>query len=281
MDRELDPPAAWTESWLARTHDGLHIETLAVVYLLALSAAFIGLRALFMLRRCGKDLAADPSDRTQTYLDCTKRVKKCTQRQWFISNIYLLHAIAIWIVDASIGVWAIHNDIVSNPKQYSAGMWIELAFHSVSLLAIFMAVFFIFPLVQVMGIGFLVRRSGAARASLVDYAPEVRILSTHIAQLWAMLGFMIIAWWPVFDNTFHRLVICEAVFGSALVWQHISFAFNFRSEQLQEVEVQPLLGVRDGVKLFGQQVIATHTKTADGLPSYQTVRQIIDEKAEG
>ncbi|KAK4634503.1 hypothetical protein CLAFUW4_00056 [Fulvia fulva] len=280
MDRHLEPPAAGTESWISRTHDGLRIETLAVVYLLALSAALMGLRALFTLRRCVKDMAANPSDRAQTYADCNERVKKCTQRQWFISNIYLLHAMAIWLVDASVGVWAIYNDVDANPEQYNAQIWIDLAIHSVSMLAIFMGVFFIFPLGQIMVVGSLIRRFGTTRATLADYAPEVRILSTHIAQLWAMLGFMIIAWWPVLDHTFYRLVICEAVFGSATVWQHISFAFNFRSEQLHDVELQPLLGVRDGVKLFGQQIVATHTKTVDGLPSYQAVPQSLDGKTE-
>lgn len=276
MDRQITG-SGWTEQWLDRTLPKLHCETTVVVYAITLASLFVGLRALIRVRRTRKELEANPSDRAAILSDCDKRMAKSTKALFFLSHVYLIHSLALWMMDAGIGVSYIYQDVNANPEEYTAPIWIDLAIQSVGMLAIFLAVFTIFPMLQIMGVAYLVKRNlpkNSGDGTLSAYICEGRIITTHLAQLWMMIGFCIVSWWPVMENSMLRLVIMEAVFGSGLAWLHASFAFNFRSEALSKVQIQQPVGVSQHVQLYGKQVAASFTnEKSELLPKYEDAAQ--------
>lgn len=276
MDREI-AGTGWSEQWLDRKLTELHCETTVVVYAITLTSLFVGLRALIRVRRTRKELEANPSDRAAILSDCDKRMARSTKTLYFLSHIYLIHSLALWMMDAAIGVSYIYQDVNANPEEYTAPVWIDLAIQSVGMLAIFLAVFTIFPMLQIMGVAYLVKRNlpkNSGDGTLSAYISEGRIITTHLAQLWMMIGFCIVSWWPVMENSMLRLVIMEAVFGSGLAWLHASFAFNFRSEALSKVQIQQPVGVGQHVQLYGKQVAASFTNEKSRLlPQYEDATQ--------
>lgn len=283
MDRELTISAEWMEAWLARTYHPLQCYTLLLVYGISLTMLFIGIRTLFRMRRARLDIENDPSNRAAIFAHSSKRLRTATRTQFVLTNVYLVNALAIWLVDAGIGIWTLKKDVDANPESYDMQVWLDLLIQATSMLAIFTAVFIIFPMLQMFGVGYLIarfHRKNNTDGTLDAYIPEARIVTTQLAHLWMMLGFFVVAFWPVFESSFSRIIVLEAVFGSALAWSHASFAFNFRAPRLAAVEVQPLLGVKDGVKFYGRQVYAAHLGSAGAgaLPQYQEVAQS-DEKA--
>lgn len=271
--------SGWSEQWLNRSLPELHCETTVVVYAITLASLFIGLRGLFRVRRTRKELDANPSDRAAILSDCDKRMAKSTKALFFLAHLYLIHSLALWVIDAVISVSYVYQDVNANPEEYTAPVWIDLAIQSVGMLAIFIAVFTIFPMLQIMGVAYLVKRNlpKSGDTTLAPYICEGRIITTHLAQLWMMVGFCIVSWWPVMEGSLLRLVILEAVFGSGLAWLHASFAFNFRSEALSKVQLQQPVGVSQHVQLYGKQVAASFTnEKSQLLPRYED--DVQDEK---
>lgn len=209
-----------------------------------------------------------------------------TRCHFVLSNAYLYHSLAIWVIDAGIGVGAIARDVNESPEAYTTQLWLDLAIRSMGMLAIFTAVFILFPAAQMTLAGMFLSRyhKNNPEGTLAKFIPAARQLSTHMAHMWSILGYLVVIWWPVFERSTLRLILLEAIFGSAMAWLHASFIFNFCSARLENVEVQPLLSVRDGVKLYGQQVYAVHLGKSDsGLPKYETVAQtepLLNEKTE-
>ncbi|CAK4032822.1 Hypothetical predicted protein [Lecanosticta acicola] len=286
MDRELPVRAAWARAWLTRTYRPLECETLAVCYSVSLVMLFIGIRQLVSMRGARRAIEQDASNRAVIFAASNKRLARATRTQFYITLVYLFHALAIWMVDAAIGIYAIKDDVVANPQSYDLRIWLELAINAVTMVALFSAVFILFPMMQMLGVGYLIakfHRTNDTDGTLAAYVPAARIVTTQMSHLWMMLGFFVIAWWPVNESSFTRILVLEASLGSAMAWLHASSAFNFRADHLSAVEVQPLLGVKDGVRLYGKQVYALHlgNRGVDVLPQYESTAQgehTLDEK---
>lgn len=271
MEKRELPMTPWQEAWFDRTLPELQCETLMVVFILASISLFTGIRALIGVRRSRKELEASPSDRAAILSECDKKMHKSTKTIFTIATVYLFHSLALWLADAAIGVTYIYKDVNANPEDYDAFYWLQLAIQCVSMLALFMAVFIIFPMLQLMGVAHMVKKAARKNSdgTLSAYIPEGRTLTTHLAQLWFMLGFFVVAYWPVFSMSVLRLVVLEAVFGSGLAWLNASFLFNFRSEVLCKFDFSSPACMSDRVKLYGKNVTAAYTEKSELLPKYQ------------
>lgn len=268
MERDLEVPE-WAQQWLSRTHPRLQSYTLLMTYTLAAILLYTGISTLILTRRDQAAATAEPSARAEIFHKATNRIQSITRRSFFISCIFLLHALAIWCVDAGIGIGAIWNDIDDNPSVWDAAFILELAIRSMGMLAMFIVVFFAFPFLQMLGLGYLLSRSYSEEDT---YVPGMRVLTTHFAQMWLMLGFFFVAWWPVFEYSTIRLLALEAVFGSGLMWLHASYTFNFCAQPPSQVEVRPLLGLRDGdIRVYGRQLWTMHPEKLQERPQYDSV----------
>ncbi|KAF2172460.1 hypothetical protein M409DRAFT_50155 [Zasmidium cellare ATCC 36951] len=277
--------SGWSEEWLNRTLPELKCETTLVVYAITLTSLFIGIRALLRVRRTRKDLEANPSNRVAILSGCDKRMAKTTKTIFCFAHIFFFHSLALWFTDAAIGVLAIYQDVDSHPGEYTAPVWIDLAIQVVTMLAVFTAVFIAFPMLQLIGVSHLVKKSvrKGSEAPMSAYITEGRIISTHLAQLWMMTGFCIVSWWPVMESSMLRIVILEAVFGSGIAWLSTSFIFNFRTDALYKMEMEVLqqhqrpVGVCQHVVHYGKQVAASfEDEKSQLLPKYEQAAQ--DEK---
>ncbi|KAK4507882.1 hypothetical protein PRZ48_001617 [Zasmidium cellare] len=279
------PLSGWTRQWLERTLPELKCETTLVVYAITLTSLFVGIRALLRVRRTRKDLEANPSNRIAILSECDKRMAKSTKTLFYFAEIYFFHSLALWLIDAAIGVSYIYQDAKANPTEYTAPVWIDLAIVAVSSMALFAAVFIIFPMLQVCGVAYLFKKNLLKNGSahLSSYVSEGRIITTHLAQLWMMVGFCIVAWWPVMESCLVRVVVLEAVFGSGLAWLTASCFFIFRGDTISEWEVDIVrqhkqsVGVCQHVVLCSKQVAAAfRDEKSQSLPQYEQAAQ--DEK---
>lgn len=266
----------WSRQWLDRSLPGLLDEN--AIFLIAHLAviAAVGIYTLARNEQCRRAIKRNPSDSRAAWAKCDKICLIWTRAIFFGGCLLVVHALAIWVIDASIGVFAIAEDVTSNPEAYTAQLWLDLAIHSVAMLAIFTAVFILFPAAQMTLAGYLLARSlkNNPERTLAVYIPAARLLIFFPIHIWSSLSFFIVVGWPVFEVTTIRLIVLEAVFGSALAWLHASFILNFRAHQLEHVVVQPLLTIRDGIKMYGQQVYAVHSgKGGEGLPLHETAAQ--------
>lgn len=272
--------SGWPKQWLQRELTSLHCETMMVVYAITFISLFIGVRALLRVRRCRKELEAEPSDRAAIIARSDKQLHKSTKTMFFLSHIYLIHSLALWAIDAGIGVSLLFQDVNKRPEDYTPTVWLDVAIQTTSMLAIFSAVFLIFPMLQIIGVAYIVKKSSPKNGdgTLSAYISEGRIVTTHLAQLWLTIGFCVVAWWPVFEMTVARLIVLEAVFGSGLAWLNASFAFNFRSETLCKVRTEQAFGVRGHAKIYGKQAMAVYGEKEALLPKYEETAQ--NEKTE-
>lgn len=286
MDRELDFSSGWQSAWLERTHSGLSAYTTVAYNILSLIALVLGIKAIIRLRKTRVELAADPSSRAAIFSASSAKIHNLTQGQFYVAIIYLIHALAIYLVDTVISTTAIWNDASSNPAAYDCAMLLELAIFTTGMVAIFTAIFIFFPLLQMFLCLTLLakvhRRRENPSTTLAEYIPETRILTTHLGQLWSMLAFAMMVYWPMFDKPFVRFALLEAVLGSGIMWLHLSFGPNFRAKQFEEIVAWELVGCREAVTRYGMHIFMGRGSAVKGLPQYMPASHSelgLDEKA--
>lgn len=175
-----------------------------------------------------------------------KKVLRVTRGHFYVANVYMLHVLLLAMVDAVICAITLGKDASDDPEGWTKELVLEVALYCVYLLGIFAASFVLVPLIQMLLITWVLAGSSIKNGKniLSDYIPEARFTSTHIAQIWAMLSFFLVAWWPPAGSyTLWRYVALQACVGSAFAWLEASFAFNFRSDVLHDRELN---GVANG-----------------------------------
>ena len=280
MDREIEM-SGWKAEWITREFPALHYYTVALSYVLSIWMLFIGGRTLYNQRKCRRELEHNPSTRTAVLAAHDKRLLSSTRTVFGLSLVFLIHTLAIWTVDAGIGIFFLKTSISDHPYEIDGTFLLELANMTLTFTLYMVAAFVLFPLLQMILVTLVLTRVHKRNNSrtLSAFIPEARIVSTHMAQLWLMLGYFIVAWWPVEDNSTLRIVAVEAALGSGFAWLDASFAFNFCYKRLADVEFAGNPGVAQLVKLFGSHVKAAHSKPppiVDTLPQYEDI--VTDEK---
>ena len=279
LEHEIDIPEGWQTAWLLRTSQMQHCYTTVALYALSLAIILLGLMGYFSVRSSTKELAANPTDRSVIFNKMNKKALKVTKGHFWVAIVYMLHVIVFTGIDAIICAIQLGKDAASDPEAWTTQLMVEMALYSVYLMVLFAASFILVPLVQMIlvtyGLARFSRRHGSN--ALADYIPEACFLSTHVAQIWCMVSFFLVAWWaPSNDSSIWRYVVLQACFGSALAWLEASFTFNFRAGNLQDKELNAANGgVRELLYMFHKTVKAAHSKStgADGLPSYEEVPQ--------
>lgn len=283
LDQEVEV-SGWHAAWINRTMPAFQYYTNTVSYTLAFTIVALGLLGFIGIRRCTKELKANPDDRPAIFKKINKRVLHVCRGHWMVANIYMLNVLIIALVDAYIGARAIGKDVSEQPENWTRGAILEIAAYCFYLVAVFSFTFVVVPLAQMFLVTWLLARFARKQgiSTLAEYIPEARMYSTYIAQLWTMVCFFVVAWWVPVDNSFWRYVVLQAAMGSAVAWLDASFAFNFCAEKLAEKDLELSTGgVREIVKLFGKTVRVTHTweKKGDVLPRYEVVAQVDDSEA--
>ncbi|KAF7186849.1 hypothetical protein HII31_11809 [Pseudocercospora fuligena] len=273
--------SGWQEAWLERTHPQLFQYCTTLTYTLAAISIFMSIRSLLLTRRCRREILEEPSSRASIFATCDKKMLSITRCQFLVSSIFCFNTLAIWLVDAGISVFAVWNDVDSNPEAYTAQLWLDLAIATVSMLGLFIFVFMVFPMIQMMIFSWAFAKYHAKNASfdgtLAAYVPELRTLTTHLAQMWMMAGFLLMAFWPVYFKSPLRLTIAEAIYGSGLAWSHIATMLIWRSEEIANIEIKPRMSVKDAVLLYGQHGMAMpFKKTGEHvLPKFDDEKQAL------
>lgn len=278
MDHEIDMPTGWMGLWLERLHPELYTYSTITYLVLSMAAVTLGIKSIIHLRRTQSELIADPSSRAAIMSASSTGMTKLNRGQFYIAATYLFLAMAIYCVDTYIGFVALYDDASDNPTVYDRAMILELAIYTVGMLAIFTAIFLLFPLLQVMLAFKLLQRRNPS-ATLASSIPNARVLTTQIGQIWSVLAFMLMAYWPTYDNATTRILVVEAIFGSAIMWLQLSFALNFRVKQLEGLEAQQLLVSREAIIGYGTQIFTRREQ--ESLPTYEPVAQgeRLDEKS--
>lgn len=283
MDREIDMPTGWMSEWLTRTHSGLRTYSTLTYNILSIAAVVLGIRAILRLRQTRRELIADPSSRASIFSASSAKIHSLTKRQFYLATIFLLHALAFYSVDTAISATALWDDASENPMVYDRAMILALAVYTIGMLAIFTAVFLLFPMAQILLcftlLGKFHRNRENTSATLAEYIPEARILSTHVGQIWSMLAFVLMAYWPMSESPITRVLLVEAVFGSGVLWLQLSYGLNFRVKQFEGIEVRELLASKESITKYGTQMFSARTEV---LPVYESVAQTeqsLDEKA--
>ena len=115
-----------------------------------------------------------------------KKLLKVTKGHFFVAIFYMVNVFVITMVDAVICATTLSKDASSDPTAWTTKLLLEVAVYCVYLLAIFVAAFFLVPLVQLLCITWLLARfsNRYGKNVLIDFIPEARFFSTHIAQIW-------------------------------------------------------------------------------------------------
>ncbi|SMQ46275.1 unnamed protein product [Zymoseptoria tritici ST99CH_1A5] len=276
MDRDLVLPT-WAKEWTSRTHVGLYYASTLIFAVLSITAVVLGLQALIHLRACRTDILKDPSSRMALFAACNKRVRSITKSQLFVAAAFATHAFVLYSVDVAICMAAIWNDASENSDRYTSSLAIELAHDAVGIAAATLAACVIFPLAQVFLFGALLARSQRRlnpEATLAAYIPEARIMTTHLGQLWSMMAFCLVAYWPTFERTVLRLSLAEAAFATAMVWLHLSYRLTFREDLVAGVlEGSPHSALeKQTLLLFSGSTIANSLPTYDAINRSESVR---------
>ncbi|KAK3704397.1 hypothetical protein LTR37_013820 [Vermiconidia calcicola] len=256
LEHDIPIPKGWQSAWLHRTLPALQWYTTIAS---SASSSSVEARSDWL-----------PTQRFTARYFGHKKTQRIAKGHFFIANIYIVHALVIAVVDAVLCAGALSNDVAAEPELWTRDAILEVALYCGFLLVVFLATFFLVPLLQMLAVtSFLARLKGTG--DLTDFIPEARFLSTHIAQMWCMMAFFGVSWWsPDNDsNSFWRHVMLQACIGSAAAWLEASFVFNFRSENLEDVRVAAG-GVQQILSMFTKTVKAAHTnEKAALLPTHE------------
>jgi hypothetical protein len=190
--------SGWAAGWISRTSPAFLYYSNLTSYILSLCICVLGIRGFISVRRDGKQLSkCDGVERAVIEKQINKRILKISRGHWCIAVLYLLNAIAISGVDAVIGVMAIKEDVSKDPQSYDQALIVQIVVYCVWITVLFVSTFVIVPMMQMLFVTAVLarfmRKNGVT--SLSAYMPEARLYSTHIAQVWAMITFFVMAWW--------------------------------------------------------------------------------------
>ncbi|EME87171.1 uncharacterized protein MYCFIDRAFT_209440 [Pseudocercospora fijiensis CIRAD86] len=276
--------SGWQEAWLERTHPQLFQYCLTLIYTLSAISLFLSIKSLLLTRKCRRELLQNPSSRAATFAACDKKMRGITRCQFLVSSLFCFHTLAIWLVDAGISVFAVWKDVDANPEAYTPQLWLDLGIASISMLGIFIFVFLVFPMLQLLLFSWAFakfrptkKQTSCENGTLGAHIPELRTLTTHLAQMWMMAGFLLMAFWPVYFKSPLRLTIAEAIYGSGLAWSHVAMMLNWRSEEIANLEIKPRMSVKDAVLLYGQHGMALPFRKTEEhvLPKFDDEKQAL------
>lgn len=283
MDREI-AITGWPARWVDRTLPQLYYYTIALTYVQSAWMLALGARTLFLQYKCRRSLDDDPSNRAAIMASFDKRTIRASRTVFWLTLVYIFHAMAIWLVDACIGFKFLSADASETPYVWDSVLILYVAATLSRMVLGFVAAFVVFPLFQMTFVTWAVTRlipNRFERASVLgEFLPEARILTTHMTQLWSMVAFFIVAWWPVEQRAMLRVFLAEVAFGSCFAWLDASWAFNYCAHRLESVELASSPGVTEFVRVFGTQAMAVHARQLSSkqtLPKYEDVAH--DEKA--
>ncbi|KAF2766507.1 hypothetical protein EJ03DRAFT_330001 [Teratosphaeria nubilosa] len=267
----------WKEQWIQRTLPNFVYYALCMTVGLSMLVGLIAILNIRTMRPLRRELAGmtSASDRAGLY----SRFDQCTQtacrRHYAVAWAYVVNFMAIATVDMYISMTALTKEAAEHSDSWTWEAILLVATIVGVSTAGFVASFVLVPLAQMLFATWALNRFAQKNGSetLSKYIPMARIYSTHAAQLWAMACFLIMAFWPSFDNTPVRLVrwlILEACVGSACAWIDASTAFNFYSDKLEDFELGNTR-LRNILNMFVQTAAAAHMseKSGDLLPRYE------------
>jgi len=242
--------SGWHDAWLERTLPAFRLYTHITSYTLSLAVLTLGLLGYFGIRRSLRQLKNCENNadaRATIYKKINKRVRKVCRGHFYVANVYLLNVLLIALVDAYIGAVSIHQNVNEHPEAWSSDFVIRLVAFCLYLIVLFSSALFLAPFVQMVAITWVLARFARKRGvdTLADYIPEATFYSTHIAQLWSMVCFFIIAWWaPIHEGSaMTRMLILQACIGSAVAWLDASFVFNFCARKLADKDLNISTGM--------------------------------------
>ncbi|KAK4957197.1 hypothetical protein LTR10_005155 [Elasticomyces elasticus] len=264
--------SGWQAEWLDRTMPAFRYYQSFTTNLSLLAICILGLASYFGIRRCTKRIIAGTERREIVLKEVEHRVLKNCRAQWYVGLFLLLNTVAVGIVDGGISFATMSKDIATQPEKYDARYIAELVLFIICIATAFTATLVLVPLAQVkLATSLLARRMRKiGDTSLAAYMPEARIYSTHAAQIWAMVSFMVMVSWPPIAGGFWRWILLEATIGSALTWLDVGFVLNFSYEYITDTDFHA--GTR-GVKEFVRMFVDAHSHTTekDILPRYVAI----------
>ena len=270
LTHQISKPEGWRTAWLERTYKPLAYYMNAVWYILLAYSIACSLRSIFAGCRALKATKANLSSSSH-YNDRANKINCSVYRGYFyISIIYLIHSCIFVIVDAVISAIALKNDYTEEPERWTSQHNTELALYCIGLLAIFVACFFVVPLLQMLLVTYiLTRRSNGS--SLADYISPARGAASFIAQTFCMALFLLTGQWKPISSTLIRFILVQACWGSALAWLDAAYAFNFCENKILEDDVPIADGsVKNVLRLFARTAKTVHAfNEKDILPRYQ------------
>ncbi|KAK5738378.1 hypothetical protein LTR17_006097 [Elasticomyces elasticus] len=263
--------SGWQADWLNRTMPAFRYYQSITTNLSLLAICILGLASYFGIRRCTKRVIAGTERREMVLKEVEHRVLK-TCRTQCVAVFLLLNAVAVALVDGGISLATMTNEITTKPEKYDARFFVELVLFIICITTAFVATLVLVPLAQIrLATSLLARRMRKnGDTSLAAYMPEARIYSTHAAQIWTMVSFMVMASWSPMAGGFWRYFLLEATIGSALTWLDVSFVLNFAYEA---ISCQDFSSGTYGVKRFVRMFVEAHSHSTekDILPRYVAI----------
>ncbi|KAK5712340.1 hypothetical protein LTR15_011920 [Elasticomyces elasticus] len=261
--------SGWQADWLARTLPAFRYYKSITTDVVVTGVLIFGFISFLGIRRCTKQLIAGTESREVLQKEIGRRVQKTCRFQWLIALFLLLNSLAVMLVDGSISVVTMTNEITSQPEKYDAMFISVIAALTICMVVVFVGILVLVPLAQMwLATSLLVRRmrkNGAT--SLATYLPEAQVYSTHIAQIWTMVLFLLMTSWPTMAGGFWRNILLQAIVGSTLTWLDVSLMLNFLPERITDNDLRVgSSSARKLVRLF----VDAHSRPAekDILPRY-------------
>jgi hypothetical protein len=291
MDHDIPIPPGWMTTWTDRTNPSLTYLTFTLFLTLSLTSIALGLRALFYLNQTHKKLTSDPSSRAEISASHSKRLHNFTRTQFYISTIFAFSAITFWILDGVVACAAIYQATPQEAGGQYPDIWAATKQEIQDSVLLFLGVIvglctlLIVPaLLQLLLASqvFCKSRRVDSTARLESYISEVRIITTHAGQWWAMIAYVVMAFSPTYENMVMRVCVAVASFGSAYMWLQLSFDVNFKAEEVGGIKVGELLGIGAVGTWWRTKTESVREKGVSGLPRYEAVAQTepsLDEKA--
>ncbi|KAK4892541.1 hypothetical protein LTR27_009005 [Elasticomyces elasticus] len=264
--------SGWQADWLNRSMPAFRYYQSITTNLSLLAICILGLASYFGIRRCTKRVIAGTERREIVLKEVEHRVLKTCRAQWYVAVFLLLNAVAVALVDGGISLATMTNEITTKPEKYDARFFAELILFIIWITTAFVATLVLVPLAQIRLATSLLKRRMRKNGdtSLAAYMPEARIYSTHAAQIWTMISFMVMASWSPMAGGFWRYFLLEATIGSALTWLDVSFVLNFAYEA---ISCQDFSSGTYGVKKFVRMFVEAHSHSTekDILPRYVAI----------
>ena len=239
LDYDLDLPDGPGAEWLRRDTPALFCYLHAVWLISVLIICCTSVSMHIRLRRARSKVQQESSECDSTKQKLDKSISRVNGIFYGLANFYLLHVMVLAFVDAVICFNLLEDDYTAEPDTWTASLIVEIAVYCIYLIALFLAAFVCLPLLQLAiatwGLARLAKRR--EKATLARVMPQARLVSNCVALLHSMITFAIVAFWAPTDKTVTRDIVVLTLCGSTVMWLQASWAFNFRSSSLSNIDV--------------------------------------------